>query len=189
MNEAMITVTGNVATTPVFRELPSGALTRFRLAVTARRYDREKGVWTDGHTNFFTVAAWRGLADNVAASVSVGEPVIVRGRLKVRDEERGGQHWTSVDIEAVSVGHDMARGTSAFRRARKTESTLAPAGGVDADAAASAATGSPPDEAPSEPPSQPPGGPRNGPRRRRGRAETQESPDPVDELFLTGTRE
>ncbi|MFE9250404.1 single-stranded DNA-binding protein [Streptomyces sp. NPDC007088] len=120
MNETLVTVVGNVATTPVFREVPTGALTRFRLAVTARRWDREKQMWLDGHTNFFTVLAWRSLAQNLAASLSVGEPVVVQGRLRVREEERGGQHWTSVDIDAVAVGHDMARGTSAFRRVRRT---------------------------------------------------------------------
>ncbi|MFI7315984.1 single-stranded DNA-binding protein [Streptomyces venezuelae] len=116
MNETLVTVVGNVATTPVYRELPSGPVARFRLAVTARYYDGAKSTWTDGHTNFFTVWAWRALGTNVQGSVSVGEPVIVQGRLKVRDEERGGQHWTSADIEAVAIGHDLSRGTAAFRR-------------------------------------------------------------------------
>jgi single-strand DNA-binding protein len=122
VNETMVTVVGNVATAPVFREFPSGSVARFRLAATARRRDRETGTWSDGHTNFFTVWAWRGLGTNVAASLSVGEPVIVQGKLKVRNEERsGGQPWMSADIEAVAVGHDLSRGTAAFRRPVRTE--------------------------------------------------------------------
>lgn len=117
MNETLLTVVGNVATTPVFRELPTGPVARFRLAVTARRFDAGQGTWVDSHTNFFTVWAWGNLGANVQGSVSLGEPVIVQGRLKVRDEERGGQHWTSADIQATSVGHDLSRGTAAFRRA------------------------------------------------------------------------
>lgn len=124
MNETMVTVVGNVATTPVFRELPSGPVTRFRLAVTARYFDRERQAWTDGHTNFFTVCAWRGLAANVQASVALGEPLVVQGKLKVRDEERGGQHFMSVDIDAVAIGHDLTRGTSAFRRVRTGDESL-----------------------------------------------------------------
>ncbi|MDQ8700882.1 single-stranded DNA-binding protein [Streptomyces sp. LHD-70] len=116
MNETMVTVVGNVATKPVFRETANGPVVRFRLAVTSRFFDRAAQGWKDGHTNFFTVWAWRSLAANVASSVSVGEPLLVRGRLKVRSEERGGQSWTSADIEAYAVGHDLARGTSAFRR-------------------------------------------------------------------------
>ncbi|MFJ3226934.1 single-stranded DNA-binding protein [Streptomyces sp. NPDC086783] len=116
MNETMVCAVGNVATQPVYRELASGASARFRLAVTARYWDREKSTWTDGHTNFFTVWANRALATNVGASLSVGDPVIVQGRLKVRTEVRDGQSWTSADIDAVAVGHDLSRGTSAFRR-------------------------------------------------------------------------
>ena len=124
MSETMVTVVGNVATAPVFRELPSGSVARFRLAATARHRDRSTGEWADGHTNFFTVWAWRGLGTNVAASLSVGDPVIVQGRLKVRNEERaGGRQWMSADVDAVVVGHDLARGTSAFRRAPRMDRT------------------------------------------------------------------
>ncbi|MEW2524768.1 single-stranded DNA-binding protein [Streptomyces sp. NPDC047071] len=118
MNDTMITVVGRVATTPVFRELPSGPVTRFRIAVTPRHFDRERNEWADGHTNFFTVWARRALGLNVQSSLSLGEQVIVQGRLKIKDEERGGQHWLSVDIDAHAIGHDLARGTSAFRRGR-----------------------------------------------------------------------
>ncbi len=124
MNETMVTVVGNVATTPVYRELPSGPVARFRLAVTARYFDAVKNTWNDGHTNFFTVWARRALGSNVQASLAVGEPVIVQGRLKVRDEERGGQHWTSADIDAQAIGHDLSRGTAAFRRVGRADAAL-----------------------------------------------------------------
>ncbi|GGU74656.1 single-stranded DNA-binding protein 1 [Streptomyces filipinensis] len=123
MNETIVCVVGNVATQPVYREQSTGPSARFRLAVTARYWDREKSVWTDGHTNFFTVWAGRQLAVNVAASVEVGQPVVVQGRLKVRTETREGQQqWTSADIDAVAIGHDLSRGTAAFQRAAKPES-------------------------------------------------------------------
>ncbi|MGV9251256.1 single-stranded DNA-binding protein [Streptomyces sp. NPDC003697] len=121
MNETMVCVVGNVATQPVYRELASGTSTRFRLAVTARYWDREKSTWTDGHTNFFTVWANRQLAANVTASLNVGDPVVVQGRLKVRTEVRDSQNRTSADIDAVAIGHDLARGTSAFRRSGRPE--------------------------------------------------------------------
>ncbi|MER6343090.1 single-stranded DNA-binding protein [Streptomyces sp. NPDC001595] len=121
MNETIVCAVGNVATQPVYRELPSGPSARFRLAVTARYLDREKNAWTDGHTNFFTVWANRQLAANVTASVNVGDPVVVQGRLKVRTEAREGQNRTSADIDAVAIGHDLSRGTSAFRRSVRAE--------------------------------------------------------------------
>ncbi|MET8075630.1 single-stranded DNA-binding protein [Streptomyces sp. NPDC005303] len=126
MNETMICAVGNVATQPVYRELATGASVRFRLAATARYLDREKNEWTDGHTNFFTVWANRQLATNVAGSINVGDPVVVQGRLKVRSEVREGQPaWTSADIDAVAIGHDLARGTSAFRRTQRPDNTAA----------------------------------------------------------------
>ncbi|MFC5956314.1 single-stranded DNA-binding protein [Streptomyces pratens] len=122
MNETMICAVGNVATQPVFRETASGPVARFRLAVTSRYWNRDKAMWADGHTNFFTVWAHRQLATNATASLSVGEPVIVQGRLKVRTETREGQQGrTSADLDAVAIGHDLARGTSAFRRAGRTD--------------------------------------------------------------------
>ncbi|MDX3247708.1 single-stranded DNA-binding protein [Streptomyces sp. ME18-1-4] len=122
MNETMVCAVGNVATRPVYRDLAAGASARFRLAVTSRYWDREKNTWTDGHTNFFTVWANRQLAANTMASLNVGDPVIVQGRLKVRTEQREGQqNWTSADIDAVAIGHDIARGTSAFRRSGRPE--------------------------------------------------------------------
>ncbi|MYS92554.1 MULTISPECIES: single-stranded DNA-binding protein [Streptomyces] len=127
MNETMVCAVGRVATQPVYREMASGPSARFRLAVTARYWDREKNMWTDGHTNFFTVWANRQLATNTAASLTVGEPVIVQGRLKVRTDVREGQSWTSADIDAVAIGHDLAWGTSAFRRRGKPETAPAPA--------------------------------------------------------------
>ncbi|MEU3102793.1 single-stranded DNA-binding protein [Streptomyces griseoflavus] len=125
MNETMVCVVGNVATRPVYRETASGPAARFRVAVTSRYWDREKSAWADGHTNFFTVWANRQLATNTAASLSVGEPVIVQGRLKVRTETREGQQgWMSADIDAVAIGHDLSRGTTAFRRAPRPEQTV-----------------------------------------------------------------
>lgn len=125
MNETIICAVGNVATQPVYRELASGPSARFRMAVTSRYWDRDKSAWTDGHTNFFTVWAHRQLATNAAASLTVGDPVVVQGRLKVRTDAREGQSRTSADIDAVAIGHDLARGTSAFRRTNRPETTVA----------------------------------------------------------------
>lgn len=117
MNETLVTVVGNVASQPDYREAANGAaVSRFRLAATVRRWDRQREEWADAYTSFYTVWAWRTLAANVVGSVSVGEPLIVQGKLRVQDQEREGRRWFSADIDAVSIGHDLTRGTSAFRR-------------------------------------------------------------------------
>ncbi|MEU6059606.1 single-stranded DNA-binding protein [Streptomyces sp. NPDC047097] len=131
MNDTMVTVVGNVATAVEFRDTATGGFAKFRFAATARRYDREKAVWMDGPTSFYTVQAWRALGANLAASVSVGDPLVVHGRLRVREEEWEGRRRTFVDVEALAVGHDLTRGTSAFRRVKAHERT----GGTPAEAA------------------------------------------------------
>ncbi|NED13662.1 single-stranded DNA-binding protein [Streptomyces sp. SID9124] len=124
MNETLVTLVGNAATAVEFRDTTSGGMARFRFAVTPRRWDRVKETWADGHTSFYTVWAWRTLAANLTGSVAVGEPLVVHGRLKVREEELEGQRRTFVDIEAVAVGHDLTRGTAAFRRVVRGEPAL-----------------------------------------------------------------
>ncbi|PVE11051.1 single-stranded DNA-binding protein [Streptomyces scopuliridis] len=124
MNDTVVTVVGNVATGVEFRESASGGVARFRFAVTGRRWDRQKNGWADGPTSFYTVWAWRTLGANLAASVSVGEPLVVHGRLRVREDEREGQRRTSVEIDAVAVGHDLTRGTAAFRRVTRATPSL-----------------------------------------------------------------
>lgn len=69
-----------------------------------------------GHTNWFSVRAFRSLGLNVLASIKKGQPVVVVGKLKVRFWE--GEHGrnTAVDVDAVSIGHDLALGTACFQR-------------------------------------------------------------------------
>ncbi|MCX5382373.1 single-stranded DNA-binding protein [Streptomyces sp. NBC_00083] len=122
MNETMVTLVGNAATQVEWRDSATGGAARFRLAVTARRFDREKQAWVDGATSFYTVWAARTLGKNLTGSVAIGEPLLVHGRLKVRAEERqDGTRWFSADVDAVAIGHDMTRGTTAFRRVFKGE--------------------------------------------------------------------
>ncbi|MGG8406117.1 single-stranded DNA-binding protein [Streptomyces sp. 12297] len=125
MNETLVTLVGQAATRVDYRETPAGPVARFRIAVRSRYLDRQKEAWADGPTSFYTVWAKRALAANLAGSVSVGEPLLVHGRLRVRDEEATeGRRWFSAEVDAVAVGHDLARGTSAFRRVMKADASL-----------------------------------------------------------------
>ncbi|MEV7414683.1 single-stranded DNA-binding protein [Streptomyces sp. NPDC089919] len=125
MQDPMVTLVGLVATRIDYRETGHGALARFRFAVRARYRDRRKDAWADGPTSFYTVWARRSLATNLAGSVSVGEPLVVHGRLRVRDEEEAeGRRRFSADVDALAVGHDLSRGTAAFRRMARADGTL-----------------------------------------------------------------
>ena len=80
------------------------------------------------------VTCWRRLAEGVGASIALGDPVVVVGRLFTRDwTDADGNARTSYEMEAVAVGHDLARGKGKFFRNRPT--------GVDTTAGDSEADG------------------------------------------------
>ncbi|WP_161605951.1 single-stranded DNA-binding protein [Microlunatus speluncae] len=91
----------------------------FRLAATPRV--RRGGVWIDGVTNWITVVCFRALAQNVGSSVSKGDPVHVWGKLRRETWERDGETNERTVIEAVTVGHDLARGTSMFKKTERNQ--------------------------------------------------------------------
>ena len=112
-----ITVTGIVATTPRHLVTSSGlAITSFRLASSQRRFDRVKQTWVDAETNWYTVSSFRQLAHNVVHSVQKGEHVVVAGRLRIRPWENADRNGTSVEVEADTVGHDLAWCSTVYTR-------------------------------------------------------------------------
>lgn len=151
MNDNQLTLIGNLVTDPERRELTSGAvLTRFRVASTQRRFDKESGQWRDGSSTYLSVVCWRRLADNVAGSLLKGDPVIVQGRLASRSWERDGQRYYDVELEATTVGPDLARAVATPRRAPRlapvaTEQVEGPAGPDQAGGSGGGSGGGEPD--------------------------------------------
>ena len=126
MFDTYVTVVGNVLTAPEWRRTAhtQTLVTSFKVASTARRYDRENNKWIDGNSLRVRVTCWRRLAEGVASSVMTGDPVVVYGRMFTRDWVDGdGNHRTMYELEAVGVGHDLSRGRSKFVRTRSTAPT------------------------------------------------------------------
>jgi len=146
MSVAAVTLTGYVALEPKlwFTKQAHTPVVNLRVGMTPRRVDASTGEWKDGPTSFFTVNCWRKLALNVSASLHKGDPVIIRGQLRMRSWNDNGKARSAVEIEAESVGHDVAYGFSHFMRgvhpsllAAREGSPLAAAlgelGGVDGE--------------------------------------------------------
>ena len=141
MNETTITLVGNVVSEVQLRATRDGAAwATFRMASSPRRYDRDAARWIDGEPLFVTVVCWRAFAENVAASLTQGDPVVVTGRLRWSVWEHNGQKYTALEVEAQAVGHDLSRGTGQFTRVRR-----------DAAERALAAAAATPATSPSEP--------------------------------------
>ena len=121
MTETFTTI-GVVATDPRHLVTQEGLpITSFRLAATARRFNRTSSQWENAETNWFTVTAFRQLAMNAAASISKGQRVIVNGRLKIRDWDNGERSGTIAEVDANSIGHDLTLGSCAFTRNVRAE--------------------------------------------------------------------
>jgi len=122
MYETTVTLLGRLATTVTQVTFNDGGLkASFRLASTERRFDRGQQTWVDGAQLFLSVVCWRSLADRVVATLRVGDPVIVSGRLRSREYEKDGQVHRVLEVEATSIGPDLARCAAAVLR-RDSES-------------------------------------------------------------------
>lgn len=133
-----ITITGNVATPPELKRTASGVpIATFRVASGQRRYDRDAGTWSDAGTNWYTVSAFRTLADHAYLSLQKGDRVILTGRLRLRDWDNGTRKGTAIEIEADAIGHDLLWGTTTFTKdshSTATDSARVPVQGVRDDA-------------------------------------------------------
>ena len=67
-----ILIRGFTASDPALSTLPNGVpVVNFRLASTPRWQDAT-GTWKEGTTNWYTVKAYRRLAQNIATSIEKG---------------------------------------------------------------------------------------------------------------------
>lgn len=112
MFETNVAVVGNAITEPKVRDTSGGRVASFRVVSTARRFDKNAQQWVDGDKFFATVNCWRRLGEGVSGSVRKHDPVVVAGRVRTREYEVAGQWRTTVEIEAQSVGFDLARKSS-----------------------------------------------------------------------------
>ncbi|WP_052436918.1 single-stranded DNA-binding protein [Georgenia sp. SUBG003] len=142
-NEIQIAVRGWMGSDPVRHVGPSGVtLAMFRVGSTPRVRDRATGEFRDGETQWFTVKAWRDLAENVIGSLKKGMPVILRGTLRTEtwQGENGERSANVISVDAI--GADLANGTSAYTKTVRGSAAAqpdgvdggVPAGGADAGA-------------------------------------------------------
>lgn len=151
MNETMVTVTGNVAGDVISRRVGANEehlLVTFRVASSERRWDKASESWIDGDRFTASVHCWRRLAEGAQASLVKGDPVVVTGRLSVREYETEAGRRYMTEIAATAVGPDLSRCTAQVRRRR-----LSVAEGGESGTTGEAGTGSAEGAAPEGEPS------------------------------------
>lgn len=112
-----VTVVGNLTRDPELRYTPTGQpVVKFGVAVN-RFYTNRNGEKVE-QTDFFTVNAWRSLAENVAESLKTGARVVVSGRMQSRSwETEDGQKRSVVEIEAEEVATSLRWATAKLTKA------------------------------------------------------------------------
>lgn len=117
--EAFVHMTGYVGGDVEVRNsgASTGTIASFRLACTPRI--RRSGDWVDGQTTWLSVTCFRSLAEHALASVKKGDPIIVVGKLRTSVYEKNGETVERLSLEATTLGHDLTRGTTEFRRAER----------------------------------------------------------------------
>jgi single-strand DNA-binding protein len=113
--DVQISLSGYVGNDIDFTEGDGWNFARFRLATTPRV--RRANGWADGETTWISVRCAGRLARNVRDSISKGDPVLVVGRVRTRRwVATSGENREELVVEAYSVGHDLVRGVSMFRK-------------------------------------------------------------------------
>jgi len=92
-----IVLVGRLVADPELRQTQDGTpVTSFRIAV-----NRPKGRSGQEQTDFFGVSVWRQRAEVAAKYLQKGRPVLVAGRLQIREyTDREGNKRTAVEVTA-----------------------------------------------------------------------------------------
>lgn len=104
-----ITLTGVIGTDPHSSVSAAGhPILTFRLASSQSRFDRATNRWVEVATNWYSISAYRQLAVNSRQSLRKGEHVVVFGHLRLSGWTKGERSGSAVDVDAVSIGHDLS---------------------------------------------------------------------------------
>jgi single-strand DNA-binding protein len=133
---AQATIVGRAGNDAVLHASDSGVkFATFRLADTPRIRDPSaRGGWRDGETVWWNIVAWRGLAENVAASVRKGMPISVIGEIRNRTLpplEGDAQGLQIQEVHASDVSVSMHTGVVTFQPVvRPRQAVAGPANGI-----------------------------------------------------------
>ena len=127
-NTNSITVVGNLTRDPEMRYTASGISTAtFGVAVNRSWRNQQTNEWEE-RTSFFNIVCWRGLAENVAASLKKGMRIVATGRLEQRSwETEQGEKRSVVEIVADEVGPSLVFATADVHRVERSGPDGAPA--------------------------------------------------------------
>ncbi|MBA2282195.1 MAG: single-stranded DNA-binding protein [Acidimicrobiia bacterium] len=123
MADSVVTIVGNVTRDPELRYANSGTtVVKMGVAVNFRRQNRQSGEMEE-ETSFFDVTAFGSLAENVGASLTKGNRVVVTGRLQQRSyETQQGEKRSAVEILADEIAPSLRWAQAKVERNERSDS-------------------------------------------------------------------
>jgi single-strand DNA-binding protein len=101
MSNPTITIVGRVGQDPV--KLNGGGV-RLRIVSNDNVKNDSTGKWDDKNTSWWTVKAWKSLAEQTVAVLKKGQEVIIVGKIYEENwTDKDGNTRTSYDINADSI--------------------------------------------------------------------------------------
>src|SRR6202012_3463584 len=123
-----ITLRGYLTAEPKLYQKTATAVpvTEIRIGSTPRRLNRETGEWQALPTSYYRGKCWPRPGIHAVGSLGKGDLVVVRGRFYTNSWVDSQQRPRStLEIEADSVGHDLAYGWSHFQRGARPQENRA----------------------------------------------------------------
>lgn len=131
-----ITVTGWAGNTPAVVVTPTGRRHATVRVASTHRYRNDRQEWVDGDTQWYAARFWDDVAENVAASVRRGDPVVLSGRLVLEQWDGEDGPRAGLGVRSATIGHDLSRGRAQFTR--YVRESVAPGGAAAPEGASGA---------------------------------------------------
>jgi single-strand DNA-binding protein len=128
MANPTITIVGRVGQDPV--KLNGGGV-RLRIVSNDRVKNDSTGSWDDKDTSWWTVKAWKNLAEQAVATLKKGQEVVIVGKIYEETwKDKEGNSRTSYDVNAdtiaVTTWSLSKNESSGFKQSLKSDSWSAP---------------------------------------------------------------
>lgn len=119
--ETPVTMVGRLTADPELRYTQNGlAVANFTVASNERVFDRATNEWKDGEPLFLRGSVWRDYAENVAASLSKGDHVLVVGALQQRQyETKDGEKRTAYELRVEHIAAVLQYCTATISRKKR----------------------------------------------------------------------
>lgn len=125
---AGVTLVGRVVADPELRFSAKGnAVLKLRVVTAARKFDKETQKWGDEDVTWWSVTAFKQLAENVAECLTKGDQVVVVGKVRSREyDDNDGNKRTAWEVVADQIAADLSRAQVKVNRVAR-EKPSAPA--------------------------------------------------------------